>query len=271
MNEQNTGLTRLDDGQKSELIKSIIMNGDISKLSPEAKTKYFIDLCNSLGLDPITRPFDAIKFQGKEILYANKGCAEQLRNNFKISIEIAETKIMNGIYIVKAKATRPDGRTDESISAINIEGIKGDALANALMKGETKAKRRVTLSMCGLNMLDESELDTIGSGFGKLTQEASAKQEKQVVALPRPNENIDRVPDFFIEKVPAFKQVAGILFKDMNHVELMLVMDLAIEWSAKGKNPEAVALLKKVHDIASEELNQREQNQVQEAEYEDVA
>ena len=39
--------------------------------------------------------------------------------------------------------------------------LKGDALANALMKAETKAKRRVTLSIAGLGWLDETELDTI--------------------------------------------------------------------------------------------------------------
>jgi hypothetical protein len=39
--------------------------------------------------------------------------------------------------------------------------LKGDALANALMKAETKAKRRVTLSIAGLGWLDETELETI--------------------------------------------------------------------------------------------------------------
>lgn len=34
-------------------------------------------------------------------------------------------------------------------------------MANALMKAETKAKRRVTLSICGLGLLDESEIDTM--------------------------------------------------------------------------------------------------------------
>jgi len=33
--------------------------------------------------------------------------------------------------------------------------------ANAIMKCETKAKRRVTLSICGLGFLDETEVDSI--------------------------------------------------------------------------------------------------------------
>ena len=36
-----------------------------------------------------------------------------------------------------------------------------DDLANAFMKAETKAKRRVTLSICGLGILDETEIETI--------------------------------------------------------------------------------------------------------------
>jgi hypothetical protein len=44
---------------------------------------------------------------------------------------------------------------------VTVGHLKGDALANALMKAETKAKRRVTLSIAGLGWLDETELETI--------------------------------------------------------------------------------------------------------------
>jgi len=44
---------------------------------------------------------------------------------------------------------------------VPIQGLKGLDLANAFLKCETKAKRRVTLSICGLNMLDETEVDDI--------------------------------------------------------------------------------------------------------------
>jgi hypothetical protein len=37
----------------------------------------------------------------------------------------------------------------------------GDMLANAMMRCETKAKRRVTLSIVGLGWTDESEIDSI--------------------------------------------------------------------------------------------------------------
>jgi hypothetical protein len=55
----------------------------------------------------------------------------------------------------------PNGRRDESTGAVYVANKKGDDLCNTYMRGETKAKRRVTLSICGLGILDESELDTL--------------------------------------------------------------------------------------------------------------
>ncbi len=50
-------------------------------------------------------------------------------------------------------------RTDEDIGSLACpDTMKGEALAIASMKAVTKAKRRVTLSICGLGMLDETEL-----------------------------------------------------------------------------------------------------------------
>ena len=60
-----------------------------------------------------------------------------------------------------AQAEDKTGRCDESTGIVNITGLKGTDLANELMKAETKAKRRVTLSICGLGMLDESEIDDV--------------------------------------------------------------------------------------------------------------
>jgi hypothetical protein len=66
---------------------------------------------------------------------------------------------LHGISIHIAKDRH--GREDESTGAVALGSLKGDALANALMECETKAKRRVTLSLAGLGWLDETELATI--------------------------------------------------------------------------------------------------------------
>jgi hypothetical protein len=76
-------------------------------------------------------------------------------------VQITSREEVSGCYVVTARASFPDGRHDESIGAVPIENLKGEARANAVMKCETKAKRRVTLSLVGLSTLDESEVDSI--------------------------------------------------------------------------------------------------------------
>jgi hypothetical protein len=65
------------------------------------------------------------------------------------------------IYIVTARAKDRTWHEDESTGAVALGTLKGDALANVLMKAETKSKRRVTLSIAGLGWLDETEPETI--------------------------------------------------------------------------------------------------------------
>ena len=90
-----------------------------------------------------------------------KACTDQLREKHSISIVITNKEMVDDIYVVTAMATMPDGRTDTDDGAVSVSGLRGEAHANALMKTVTKAKRRVTLSISGLGMLDESEAETI--------------------------------------------------------------------------------------------------------------
>ena len=142
-------------------IEALISTGDIGKMSPEQRIGYYKTLCEATGLNPVGQPFEYMTLQGKTVLYAKRQAAEQLRKLHSISIQIISRTTENDTHSVIARATTPDGRCDESVGAVSIANLKGDALANALMKAETKAKRRVTLSLCGLGMLDEIELETI--------------------------------------------------------------------------------------------------------------
>lgn len=143
------------------IIEQVVIQGDLAKLTPEERVTYYKKVCESLGLNPLTKPFAYINLSGKLTLYASKDCTEQLRKINGVSIEGLDDKIVDDIYIVKAKAKDKHGRTDESTGAVNIGNLKGEAKANAFMKAETKAKRRVTLSISGLGWCDETEVDTI--------------------------------------------------------------------------------------------------------------
>ena len=65
--------------------------------------------------------------------------------------------------MVTARATVPGKapRTDESIGAVSLRNVIGEERANQIMRPETKAKRHITLSICGLGFLDESEVYSI--------------------------------------------------------------------------------------------------------------
>lgn len=160
-------------------VQSVLLSGDISRLSPTEKTAYYNRVCESLGLNPLTQPFEFLTLNGKMRFYALKSCTEQLRQIHGVSLSIVQREVVEGCYVVTARATTKTGRQDESIGAVPIEGLKGEARANALMKAETKAKRRVTLSVCGLGMLDESEVDSIPQATTK-----GQRQDRVIEAKP---------------------------------------------------------------------------------------
>jgi hypothetical protein len=141
----------------------IVGAGDLAELSAAQRAEYYSAVCKSLGLNAMTKPFEYLTLNGKLRLYALRDCADQLRRLHGISIYIASREKMSDIYVVTARAKDRTGREDESTGAVPLGNLKGDALANALMKAETKAKRRVTLSIAGLGWLDETELDTRGA------------------------------------------------------------------------------------------------------------
>lgn len=145
---------------KERALEQVMIEGDLTPLSAEQRVIYYNKVCESLGLNPLTKPFSYIKLNGKLTLYALKDCTEQLRKNNQVSLQIVSRELQGDVFVVTARATSGN-RMDESIGAVTVKGLGGDALANAYMKAETKAKRRVTLSLCGLGMLDDSEVDSI--------------------------------------------------------------------------------------------------------------
>lgn len=147
--------------QQESIISALIVNGDLSKLNPQEKVIYYKGYCERLGLDHFTKPFDLLTLNGKQVLYCTRSGAQQLNKLHKVSHKITAREVVNDCYVVTACAYTPDQRQTESIGAVNIANLKGEALCNAMMKAETKAKRRSTLDLLGLGVLDESETDTI--------------------------------------------------------------------------------------------------------------
>jgi hypothetical protein len=171
-----------------------------------------------MGLDPFTKPFDILRLNGKEVLYCTRSGTQQLNKLHKVShlITSRDTNAEAGVYIVTSKASLPDGRCTESIGAVNIAGLKGEAYANAIMKAETKAKRRATLDLLGLGVLDESEAESIPNT-------STVALQTMVEALPQMEVESVEV----IEEDPQLSigRLAIAIKKASNIVELKAVYD----------------------------------------------
>jgi hypothetical protein len=153
-------ITPIDTGPSLQVMHSVLGTGDLKELSVAQRVEYYRKTCETIGLNPLTQPFRFLTFQGQIKLYATRDCADQLRSLRKIDLTIADKQISDGLFMVTVRATSPDGRHDEDMGAVVLPP-SGEARANAILRAITKAKRRVTFSICGLGFLDESEVDSM--------------------------------------------------------------------------------------------------------------
>jgi hypothetical protein len=142
-------------------LEAVVVGGDLARLNPAQRLEYYSARCRAAGLDPAAQPFQYINLNGKLTLYASKGCTDQLSRVHGIKVEIVSQVTEMELRVVHVRASTRDGRATDEIGAVSVKGLGGEALANAMMKAVTKAKRRAILSMCGLGMLDETETETI--------------------------------------------------------------------------------------------------------------
>jgi hypothetical protein len=153
-------IVHFDVAKAAGLMEQVLIRGDLDGLTHEERARYYTRVCQSLGLNPLTQPFDYIRLNGKLKLYALKGCTDQLRQIRGVSAYVVTQREADGLYSVHVRVRDMHGREDEDFGVVTLPK-EGDARANAIMKAITKAKRRATLSLCGLGMLDETELETI--------------------------------------------------------------------------------------------------------------
>lgn len=142
-------------------IEQVVIEGDLARLTEQERLEYYGRVCASLGLNPLTKPFAYIKLNGKLTLYALKDCTEQLARIHGISLSLSEGRELQGVYVVNCVASTTE-RQVEASGVVSIEGLRGEAMANALMRAETKASRRAVLRLVGLGMLDETETGFAG-------------------------------------------------------------------------------------------------------------
>src|SRR3954464_4404390 len=102
-----------------EIMEMVLADGDLSRLTTEQRLSYYAAVCETQGLNPLTRPFDYIKLNGKLGLYAKRECTDQKRKLDGVSIEVVDRRVEDDVFIVTARATNTQGRTDEDFGAVS--------------------------------------------------------------------------------------------------------------------------------------------------------
>ena len=197
------------------IIESIVTKGDLSGLNQQQKVAYYNYRCQQIGLDPSAKPFDLLNLSGKQVLYANAGATQQLCAMHKLSTQITHRERVDDIYLVSCRVTGADGRVSENQGAVSVANLKGDALANAILKATTKAIRRSVLAHCGLGMMDETEVETIPNAMRVNIQDPSP-----LVPPPLPVQATEGEPLF----VPGKEDAYGFYANNQDWVDAFLTL-----------------------------------------------
>ena len=147
-------------------MRAYLRSGDLSSLPEAEKDKVLIKMCAHYDLDPILRPFILLTLNGKQVWYPTKAATDQVAAKFNLTREVIEIKenVERGVIECRVKITAPGcERSETCIAAVSItefqrdssgkvapQLMRGETYANALMKVESKAKRRATLGWLGI-------------------------------------------------------------------------------------------------------------------------
>lgn len=249
----------IDTETQARVIESIVLRGDLSGLAPRDRARFYVTMCERLGLNPNAQPFAFLRLNGKEVLYATRGCTDQLAAIHRINreiidgprvIDLAGTKL---VYAV-CRASHPNGRIETSTATVPL----ADPM-NVLMKAETKAKRRATLSILGLGLLDEMELETIpsnvqepggGVDFSHLAADPVAQEEAppgaDAVSDPSPAEVPAQLGAFYerLKEIELPGEAVSVWIKHRADLAPLPANDREAAWKALCAKTEEVGKMK---------------------------
>jgi hypothetical protein len=195
--------TQLAERNNYSMVEKVVIEGDLSQLSPQERVTYYRQVCDSVGLNPLTKPFEYIRLNSKLTLYAKRDATDQLRKIHGVSIEIkagrswrTATSLQRRPRIRKAEPMRLSERSTSPTSRARYR-------ANAMMKAETKAKRRVTLSIAGMGFLDETEISSIAGADSVLVDQETGEIKGKITG-----DTIDQAKVF--KAVSWFKEIIDV-------------------------------------------------------------
>jgi hypothetical protein len=241
------------DTTSAKVIESLVLRGDLSGLTPVQRARHYIQMCETLGLNPASHPFAFLRLNGKEILYTTRGATDQLAAIHRLNREIIDgPKVIDlaGTKLVYAvcRATHPNGRVETAVATVPLQDPQ-----NVLMKAETKCKRRATLSILGLGMLDEMELETIpanvqepGGGVDLSLAEQPAQQPAADANAETPTEVPAQLGEFYerMKDIELPGEAVAVWMKHRADLAPLPSADREAAWQALCRRTEEVGKMK---------------------------
>ena len=151
-------------GDDATIFEEVSMLGIFNSLTKPQRVGYIRLMCYRLGIKSEFQPFFWMtdKKTGNITLGRRKSCYEMLGQLKDISVSMLKEELPgDGTYGVWARATTPNGRFVDNCGWISLEGKLALDLQNAKMAAFTKASNRAVGALCGLGMLDETEVNGI--------------------------------------------------------------------------------------------------------------
>ncbi len=146
---------------------------DWTNVSEKDRIRAVVAMCKVLNISPALNPFYFINLpeQGKTpartILYPGSESTALIAKGNNISLQITNKWLdkESNIYFVEGYGIDGAGRKIENIAATYMAGyngvLTGQHRANAMMKTVTKFQRRTVLSMVGLSIPDDDEIERL--------------------------------------------------------------------------------------------------------------
>ncbi len=146
----------------NSIAQKAAMSGNLRALTSDEQWQYYLAMCDHLGLDPVSRPFDWIDQEGKLSLYPNANCAAQLAQKGEISFPEYATEMIGEVFVYRVRATSNDERELWATGAVPV-GRTALETARAIKKAETQARRRAVFALGGLALTEAEEMYEVGA------------------------------------------------------------------------------------------------------------
>jgi hypothetical protein len=106
------------------VIERIVASGDLSGLSPQHRTAYYLHMCQIMGLNAATRPLEYLALgrgnQKTIVLYIRSLATDQIAERKDIRRAITAIQRIGDLLVVTVRASMPDGRYTDSIGAVAV-------------------------------------------------------------------------------------------------------------------------------------------------------